>query len=66
MEDSRWTDIKEIGEAPKGAEPEVEYVTSVGAGEVVLDVKAPDEAEENPLRLEGAEIKELPLLQDRD
>ena len=39
--DSRWTDIREIGEAPKGAEPEVEYVTSVEAGEVVLDVRAP-------------------------
>jgi len=61
VEDSRWTDIKEIGEAPKGAEPEVEYVTAAGAGEIVLDVRAPDEAEENPLRLEGAEIKELPF-----
>ena len=61
VEDSRWTDIKEIGEAPKGAEPEVEYVTAAGAGEVVLDVRAPDEAEENPLKLEGAEIKELPF-----
>ena len=61
VEDSRWTDIKEIGEAPKGAEPEVEYVTAAGEGEVVLDVRAPDEAEENPLRLEGAEIKELPF-----
>ena len=61
VEDSRWTDIKEIGEAPKGAEPEVEYVTAAGAGDVVLDVRAPDEAEENPLRLEGAEIKELPF-----
>ena len=48
VEDSRWTDIKEIGEAPKGAEPEVEYVTAAGAGDVVLDVRAPDEAEENP------------------
>jgi len=27
----------------------------------VLDVRAPDEAEENPLKLEGTEIKELPL-----
>ena len=61
VEDSRWTDIREIGEAPKGAEPEVEYVTAAGEGEVVLDVRAPDEAEENPLRLEGAEIKELPF-----
>lgn len=61
VEDSRWTDIKEIGEAPKGAEPEVEYVTAAGEGEVVLDVRAPDEAEENPLRLEGAETKELPF-----
>ena len=61
VEDSRWTDIKEIGEAPKGAEPEVEYVTAAGEGEVVLDVRAPDEAEENPLKLEGAEIKELPF-----
>ena len=61
VEDSRWTDIKEIGEAPKGAEPEVEYVTAAGDGEVVLDVRAPDEAEENPLKLEGAEIKELPF-----
>ena len=61
VEDSRWTDIKEIGEAPKGEEPEVETVTSVGAGEIVLDVRAPDEAEENPLRLEGAETKELPF-----
>ena len=59
VEDSRWTDIKEIGEATKGEEPEVETVTSVGAGEIVLDVRAPDEAEENPLRLEGAETKEL-------
>ena len=61
VEDSRWTDIKEIGEAPKGAEPEVEYVTAAGEGEIVLDVRAPDEAEENPLKLEGAEIKELPF-----
>ena len=61
VEDSRWTDIKEIGEAPKGAEPEVEYVTAAGEGEVVLDVRAPDEAEENPLKLEGAEIKEIPF-----
>ena len=61
VEDSHWTDIKEIGEAPKGAEPEVEYVTAAGEGEIVLDVRAPDEAEENPLRLEGAEIKELPF-----
>ena len=61
VEDSRWTDIREIGEAPKGAEPEVEYVTAAGEGEIVLDVRAHDEAEENPLRLEGAEIKELPF-----
>ena len=61
VEDSRWTDIREIGEAPKGAEPEVETVTAAGDGEVVLDVRAPDETEENPLRLEGAEIKELPF-----
>ena len=61
VEDSRWTDIKEISEAPNGAEPEVEYVTSVGAGEVVLDFRSPDEAEEHPLRLEGSEVNELPF-----
>ena len=27
----------------------------------MLDVRAPDEAEENQLRLDGAEIKELPF-----
>jgi len=41
------------------AEPEVETVTAADEDEIVLDVRAPDEAEKNPLNLDVAEIKEL-------
>ena len=58
--DSLRSSIKETGETPNGEAAEVETVTLEGAAEIVLDVRAPDEAAENPLRLDRAEIMELP------
>lgn len=44
-----------------GASEAVEIVTSVQAGEQVIDIRHPDEEEKNPLRLPAVDIHKIPF-----
>ncbi|MEL4426569.1 tRNA uracil 4-sulfurtransferase ThiI [Shewanella indica] len=54
-------DIREIATDMDTKVTETETVASVGQGEVVLDIRAPEEEESKPLQLEGAEIVHIPF-----
>lgn len=59
--DARQMDIRDIEKESQQQAPEVELVTAVQEHAVVLDIRSPDEEDDNPLELEGVEVKHLPF-----
>ncbi len=58
---ARVMDIRDIEKETQEQAPEVELVTAVEEHAIVLDIRSPDEEDENPLELEGIEVKHLPF-----
>ena len=58
---SRFIDIKEIPEDTKRLKTDVEVETELKRGEVVLDVRSPDDAEKSPLHLTDNECVLMPF-----
>lgn len=58
---SRWVDIKEIPEDISRLSTEVEVEPELQEGEVVLDVRAPDDAARQPLQAEGHTVICMPF-----
>ena len=54
-------DIKEIPENTNKLQEEVETVHELAYGDVILDVRAPDDAEKSPLSVEGHEVIAMPF-----
>ena len=54
-------DIKDIPEDTNKLQVEVETVNTLAHNDVVLDVRAPDDAEKSPLQVEGHEVITLPF-----
>jgi thiamine biosynthesis protein ThiI len=54
-------DIKQILEESDREVVEVEAVSLLAGNAVVLDIRSPDEEDENPLKLEGVEIMHIPF-----
>lgn len=62
VENATIMDIRKIEEQALEEVSEVESVADIGAGEVVLDIRSPDEEEESPLALGGdVEVAHLPF-----
>ena len=61
VEKAAFLEIKEIPENTSKLEVEVETVSTLGLNDVVLDVRAPDDAAKAPLKVEGHEVIELPF-----
>ncbi|MFC3394779.1 tRNA uracil 4-sulfurtransferase ThiI [Brenneria rubrifaciens] len=61
VSEARNIDIREIAEQTRQDVIEVETVVAFAPTDVLLDIRAPDEQEENPLALEQVEIKPLPF-----
>lgn len=59
--DARQMDIRDIEKESQQQAPEVELVTAVQEHAVVLDIRSPDEEDDNPLELDGVEVKHLPF-----
>lgn len=59
--DSVTIDIREIAEQMDTKITETETVASVNSQEVVIDIRAPEEEERQPLALEGIEVKRIPF-----
>ncbi len=58
---ARVVDIRDIEKESQEQAPEVELVTAVEEHAIVLDIRSPDEEDDNPLELEGIEVKHLPF-----
>ncbi len=58
---ARVVDIKDIPDDTNRLETEVEIENTLQAGEVVLDVRSPDDAEKMPLELSSHEVVRMPF-----
>ena len=61
VEEATNVDIRTIAEQTEEEVVEVETVASLGDNDIVLDIRAIDEQEENPLKLSATEVKSLPF-----
>ncbi|WED21202.1 tRNA 4-thiouridine(8) synthase ThiI [Vibrio sp. JC009] len=58
---ARVMDIRDIEKETQEQAPEVELVDAVHEHAIVLDIRSPDEEDENPLEIDGVEVKHLPF-----
>ncbi|MDG1750437.1 MAG: tRNA 4-thiouridine(8) synthase ThiI [Thalassotalea sp.] len=61
VEETRIFDIRDIGDAAEEEIHAVDEVANIGDNAIVLDIRSPDEEEDNPLNIEGVEVKHLPF-----
>lgn len=61
VSEAQNVDIRQIAEQTREQVVAVETVADFKNSDIVLDIRAPDEQEERPLKLENVEIKPLPF-----
>ncbi|MGF1716904.1 tRNA uracil 4-sulfurtransferase ThiI [Photobacterium chitinilyticum] len=61
VQEARVIDIRDIEKESQEQAPEIELVDQIDSGSIVLDIRSPDEEDENPLQIENVEIKHLPF-----
>ncbi|OBU18867.1 tRNA 4-thiouridine(8) synthase ThiI [Photobacterium aquimaris] len=61
IDEARVMDIREIEKQSQEQAPEVELVEQISTDAIVLDIRSPDEEDENPLELDGVEVKHIPF-----
>ncbi|WP_375751134.1 tRNA uracil 4-sulfurtransferase ThiI [Vibrio sp. HN007] len=58
---ARVMDIRDIEKESQQQAPEVELVDAVQEHAIVLDIRSPDEEDENPLEINNVEVQHLPF-----
>ncbi|TKB55470.1 tRNA uracil 4-sulfurtransferase ThiI [Ferrimonas aestuarii] len=61
MAETKSMDIRDIAKEEQARVTEMETVSEPIDGAIVLDIRAPEEEEESPLKLEGTEVTTLPF-----
>lgn len=61
VEETRVFDIKDIGQESEEEIHAVDTVEQITENAVVLDIRSPEEEDENPLEIEGVEVQHLPF-----
>lgn len=61
VDEAQTMDIRDIARQSEADVVEVETIESLAEGDVVLDIRAPDEQERKPLQLAGSEVICLPF-----
>ena len=61
IDETRVFDIRDIGKESEAEIHAVDTLDNIPANAVVLDIRSPEEEDENPLVLEGVEIMHLPF-----
>ena len=61
VSEATYTDIRDLAEQEQSEAEQLEMVDTIAAGEVVLDIRAPEEEEANPLELDGVDVVTLPF-----
>ena len=61
IQDARVMDIRDIAKESEQAAPEVEQVQAVEEHAIVVDIRSPEEEDDNPLEIDGVEVKHIPF-----
>lgn len=61
VENARVFDIRDIGNETAAEVQEVEEVAEIGSNTVIVDIRSPEEEDENPLELENVTVKHIPF-----
>lgn len=61
VSEARIMDIRDIEKESQEQAPEVEQVTAVQEHATVLDIRSPDEEDENPLEIDGVDVEHIPF-----
>lgn len=61
VSEAKNVDIREIAQQSREQVVEVETVAELADTDVLLDIRAPDEQEEKPLKLDQVEVRSLPF-----
>ena len=61
VEETRVFDIRDIGNESEAEIHAVDTLDNIPENSVVLDIRSPNEEDENPLEIEGVEIQHLPF-----
>lgn len=61
LEDAVMIDIRDIATETNDSVAEVETVKDFGSNDIILDIRSPDEEDEQPLEIDGVEIVHLPF-----
>lgn len=59
--DARQMDIRDIAKESQEQVADVELVDAADSSSIVLDIRSPDEEDENPLEIDGVEVKHIPF-----
>lgn len=54
-------DIRDIGEEAEAEVPSIDAVSKLDENAVVIDIRSPEEEDDNPLELDDVEVKHLPF-----
>ena len=61
VENARVFDIRDIGSETAAEVQEVEEVAEIGSNTVIVDIRSPEEEDENPLELDNVTVKHIPF-----
>ncbi|MFQ1050617.1 tRNA uracil 4-sulfurtransferase ThiI [Avibacterium paragallinarum] len=61
VQNAQYLDIRQIAEQTEKEVMEVDTVSILGENDVVLDIRSPEESDENPLQLANAKIQLMPF-----
>lgn len=61
VEDVSVYDIRDIGEEAEAEVPSIDAVSELDQNAVVIDIRSPEEEDDNPLELGDVEVKHLPF-----
>ncbi|BDM65230.1 tRNA sulfurtransferase [Shewanella sp. NFH-SH190041] len=61
LAEAKIIDIREIAASMDTKVTETETVNAIAAGEIVVDIRAPEEEENSPLEIDGVDVKVIPF-----
>ncbi|MCW9714856.1 tRNA uracil 4-sulfurtransferase ThiI [Avibacterium sp. 21-594] len=61
VQNAQYLDIRQIAEQTEKEVVEVDTISVLGENDIVIDIRSPEETDENPLELVGQEVRLIPF-----
>ncbi|CAM3777793.1 tRNA uracil 4-sulfurtransferase ThiI [Avibacterium endocarditidis] len=61
VQNAQYLDIRQIAEQTEKDVVEVDTISVLGENDIVIDIRSPEETDENPLELAGQEVRLIPF-----